>query len=159
MPVPEKQDLYCVTTAMIHYGKGIAWAATGHVERVDEEKILFQAAAARVPPTRLDFPNKVTDILQVAAAMLDGEIEYRRGDYTKAFEGLRLAIARDDNLDYSEPWGWMLPTRHPYAALLLEQGHVEEAAKVYEEDLGYKQKGARVNQHPNNIWALHGWIS
>lgn len=79
MSVPEKQDLYCVTTAMIHYGKGIAWAATGNVERADEEKILFHAAAVRVPPTRLDFPNKVTDILQVAAAMLDGEIEYRRG--------------------------------------------------------------------------------
>lgn len=51
----------------------------------------------------------------------------------------------------------MLPTRHPYAALLLEQGHVEEAAKVYEEDLGYEQKGARAHQHPNNIWALHGY--
>lgn len=29
----------------------------------------------------------------------------------------------------------MQPTRHAYAALLLEQGHVEEACKAYTEDL------------------------
>lgn len=35
---------------------------------------------------------------------------------------------------YTEPWGWLLPTRHAYAALSLEQGHVEEALRAYAED-------------------------
>ncbi|RYP86806.1 hypothetical protein DL769_000651 [Monosporascus sp. CRB-8-3] len=98
LPIPENQELYCVTTAMIHYGKGISWAATGEVANVDVERDLFRAAAERVPPTRLDFPNKVVDELQVASAMLDGEIEYRRGRFDDAFESLRLAIERDDSL-------------------------------------------------------------
>jgi tetratricopeptide (TPR) repeat protein len=90
-------------------------------------------------------------------AMLDGEIEYRRGKFKTAFENLRLTITRDDNLDYAEPWGWLLPTSHPSAAILLEQGHVEEAAKIYEEDLDLDATQTRANQHPNNVWALHGY--
>ena len=44
---------------------------------------------------------------------------------------------------YDEPWGWMQPTRHAYGALLLEQGHVEEAAAVYAADLGLKPRRRR----------------
>ncbi|KAH6974786.1 hypothetical protein EDB80DRAFT_830647 [Ilyonectria destructans] len=156
-PVPENKALCCVTVAMTHYGKAIAWAATSNVAEADKERELFRAAAKRVPPTRLQFPNRVVDVLEVATAMLDGEIEYRRGNYEIAFESLRLAIARDDALVYSEPWGWMLPTRHPYAALLLEQGRVEEAAAAYAEDLGLDESLVRAHQHPNNVWALHGY--
>ena len=68
--------------------------------------------------------------------MLDGEIAYRRGEYDDAFARLRRSIELDDALPYDEPWGWMQPTRHAFGALLLEQGHVEEAAAVYRADLG-----------------------
>ncbi|RSL52432.1 hypothetical protein CEP54_010905 [Fusarium duplospermum] len=157
LPLPEKKELYCVTLASTHYGKGIAWAAAGNVEEADKERELFHEALKRVPETRLIFPNKVLDVFQVAVAMLDGEIEYRRGDYKRAFEILRLAIERDGSLVYAEPWPWMLPARHPYAALLLEQGHVEEAAQIYAEDLGLDDKLVRALRHQNNIWALHGY--
>ncbi|KAL5603785.1 hypothetical protein FOVSG1_006535 [Fusarium oxysporum f. sp. vasinfectum] len=157
LEIPDDKDLYCVTVATIYYGKGIAYAATGDVEEADRQRELFQVARAQVPDTRMAFPNKVVDVLGVATAMLDGEIEYRRGDYPKAFESLKIAIEREDSLTYAEPWGWMLPTRHPYAALSLEQGHVEQAAQAYAEDLGFDDKLTRVHQHPNNIWALHGY--
>ncbi|KAE8371579.1 hypothetical protein BDV26DRAFT_302658 [Aspergillus bertholletiae] len=157
LPLPHDQDLYSVTTAMTHYGKGIAWAATGNVPEADKERALYHAAAKRVPATRKDFPNLVSDVLKVATAMLDGEIEYRRGNYDRAFESLREAIHHDDSLMYTEPWGWMLPTRHAYAALMLEQGHVEEAAVAYAQDLGLDEALTRAHQHPNNVWALHGY--
>jgi hypothetical protein len=51
----------------------------------------------------------------------------------------------------------MQPTRHAYGALLLEQGHVEEAAAVYSADLGMDNAIPRALQHPNNVWALHGY--
>lgn len=51
----------------------------------------------------------------------------------------------------------MQPTRHAYAALLLEQGHVEDAAAVYQADLGLDSTLIRARQHPNNIWALQGY--
>lgn len=50
----------------------------------------------------------------------------------------------------------MVPTRHALSALLLESGYVEEALKVYSEDLGFVDSVPRGQRHPNNIWALHG---
>jgi hypothetical protein len=49
------------------------------------------------------------------------------------------------------------PTRHAYGALLLEQGHVEEAIYMYSADLGVDHTLPRALQHPNNVWALHGY--
>ncbi|KAJ5673848.1 hypothetical protein N7462_009287 [Penicillium macrosclerotiorum] len=153
----EDKELYCVTNVMRHYGKGIAFAATSQLEDADRERELFKEAAKHVPPTRLDFPNKITDILKVASAMLDGEIEYRRGNYETAFRRLRDAIVLEDDLPFAEPWGWMLPARHAYAALSLEQGEIEQAALAYAEDLGLYPTPKRAHQHPNNVWALHGY--
>ena len=42
-------------------------------------------------------------------------------------------------------------------ALLLEQGHVEEAASVYRADLGIDDSLPRALRHPNNVWSLHGY--
>lgn len=156
-PLPDDPELYCVTTAMAHYAKGVAYAATGNVPDAEHQCDLYHEAAKRVPETRLDFPNKCVDILGVASAMLDGEIEYRRGNHSGAFEHLRRSIELDDGLGYSEPWSWMQPARHAYAALLLEQGYVEEAAAVYRADLGLDDSVIRARQHPNNVWALQGY--
>lgn len=157
LELPHDRQLYYVTTATIHYARGIAWAATGHVEEAERERGLFQSAAQQVPPTRQAYTNKCADVLAVAAAMLDGEIEYRRGHFDLAFSHLRRSIGLDDSLVYSEPWGWMQPARHAYAALLLEQGHVEEAATAYRADLGLDGTLPRARQHPNNVWALQGY--
>ena len=51
----------------------------------------------------------------------------------------------------------MQPVRHAYAALKLEQGAVEEALDVYGADLGFNASLPRAHQHPNNVWALHGY--
>ena len=157
LKLPQDQKLYCVTTAMMHYAKGIALASTGKVDEAVKERSLFHEALQRVAPTRTLFNNKCIDILAVASAMLDGELEYRRGNIEVSFEHLRRAITLDDNLPYDEPWGWMQPTRHAYGALLLEQGHVEQAAAVYSADLGMDDTLPRALRHPNNVWALHGY--
>ncbi|KAF2734974.1 hypothetical protein EJ04DRAFT_576515 [Polyplosphaeria fusca] len=158
LPLPSDQTLYSVTTAMLHYGKGVAHAATGDITSATQHRALLDAALSRVSPNRIagDFPNKSNVVLQVGVAMLDGELEYRKGNYEAAFKHLRTAIARDDALTYAEPWPWMQPSRHAYAALLMEQGHVEEAVGVYAADLGFDDTLPRARQHPNNVWALNG---
>jgi tetratricopeptide (TPR) repeat protein len=157
LEIPQDSVLYCVTTAMIHYGKGVAFAATGLVDEAEKELMLFHKALERVPPSRTLFNNKCVDILSVAGAMLDGELAYRRGDFDIAFKELLRAITLDDSLPYDEPWGWMQPTRHAYGALLLEQGQVEKAAAVYSSDLGFDNTLPRALRHPNNVWSLHGY--
>jgi tetratricopeptide (TPR) repeat protein len=155
--LPDDTALYCTTAATIHYGRGVAYAATGQTAQARVEREAFEAAYAGIPESRYLFNNTSRDILDVARAMLDGEIAYREGNHEVAFESLRKAIELDDSLPYDEPWGWMQPTRHAYGALLLEQGRVAEAAQVYEADLGLDPTLARPCQHPNNLWSLHGY--
>jgi tetratricopeptide (TPR) repeat protein len=156
-PLPEDLDLYCSTATTIHYGRGLAHAAKGQLRQARAERDAFAAAYARVPDTRYLFNNTARDVLAIAQAMLDGEITYREGSFDDAFALLRHAIELDDSLPYDEPWGWMSPTRHAYGALLLEQGHVEQAARVYAADLGLDPTLARPCQHPGNVWSLHGY--
>ncbi|KAF3398434.1 hypothetical protein F1880_006218 [Penicillium rolfsii] len=157
LELPTDTSLYCVTTAMIHYGRGVAFAATGRIDEAQKEQELFRLAVTRIPRSRTIFNNTCVDILGVAEPMLHGEIAYRRGDYDAAFASLRLAVAKDDNLPYDEPWGWMQPARHALGALLLEQKRVEEAMGIYAADLGIDESLPRALTHPNNVWALHGY--
>lgn len=156
-PMPENSELYSATTAMMHYAKAVAWAASGHVLPAEEQEILFEAAVKRVPDSRYLFNNSCIDILNVAREMMLGEIEYRKANYDAAYAHLRKSVELDDNLPYDEPWGWMQPTRHALAALLLEQGHIEESAAVYKADLGLDSTLSRACQHPDNVWSLHGY--
>ena len=157
-PLPHDQALYCVTTAMLHYARGVAHAACGHVAAAETEQQLFLDALTRVPATRYIFNNTCIDILAVAGAMLSGEIEYRKGNYDSAFTHLRQARSLDDNLPYDEPWGWMQPVRHALGALLLEQGRVEEALQAYRADLGLDNTLSRASWHLDNVWSLHGYV-
>jgi tetratricopeptide (TPR) repeat protein len=156
-PLPDDPDLYSVTTALTHYAKGVALAATGQVAAAGQRQQQLDAAVARVPESRYLFNNRAVDILAIAVAMLDGEIAYRQGEHDRAWASLRHAIELDDTLPYDEPWGWMQPTRHAFGALLLEQGQVEAAAEVYAADLGLDATLPRACRHPNNVWSLHGY--
>lgn len=135
-PMPECAELYCVSTAMHHYAKGVAYAALNNFEAADEQRAQFHDAWQRIPNDRKFFNNTARVTLGVGEKMLDGELEYHKGNYTLAFEHLRESVRRNDNLEYSEPWAWMHPPRHALAALLMEQGHYVEAEDIYLTDLG-----------------------
>jgi tetratricopeptide (TPR) repeat protein len=154
--LPVDRDLYCSNVAMMHYAKAVAHSALGEVREAETEKAQFMAAKTRVPESRRVHNNKVIDLLAVAEEMLNGELEYRKGNHEVAFAHLRKSVELDDNLPYDEPWGWMQPTRHALGALLLEQGRVDEAEAVYRSDLGLDGKLSRACQHPDNLWSLHG---
>jgi tetratricopeptide (TPR) repeat protein len=155
--LPRDRELYCVTTALTFYAKGMAYAALGMVTEAEEQQREFARAVPLVKPSRTLFNNRCVDILRVAELIFDGELEYRRANYDAAFDRLRESIALYDALPYDEPWGWMQPARHAYGALLLEQGHVEVALGVYSADLGVDGTLSRSHQHPNNVWSLHGY--
>lgn len=144
---PEPPKYLPFSRSIWHYARALAYAATGRVDQAEAEQQSFEEESERVPDTSFLFQNASQSILGVAEAMVAGEIAYRRGEFDQAFEHLREAVRRDDNLNYDEPWGWMQPARHALGALLLEQGHFAESEQVYREDL---------RRHPNNPWALHG---
>ncbi|HEV8060849.1 MAG TPA: tetratricopeptide repeat protein [Gemmataceae bacterium] len=155
-PLPDDADLYPVTTAMHHYAKGISQAFLKNFPEADEERRRFHETLGQIPQERRFFNNPAHCILAVGEKMLDGELEYHKGNHDRAYEDLRESVNRDDNLEYIEPWAWMHPPRHALAALLLEQGHCEEAEEIYRDDLGLTGKIQRCAQHPDNVWSLHG---
>ena len=157
-PMPEDPMLYCVSTAMHHYAKGVAHAALKNIEAAEDERRNFYAAVERIPDNRKFFNNTARATLSVGEMMLNGELEYHKGNYALAFDHLRESVRRDDDLEYTEPWAWMHPPRHALAALLAEQGHFVEAEDVYRTDLGLNGKLQRCAQHPRNVWALHGLV-
>ena len=154
--LPKDPAIYCSTTAMMLYAKGVAHSILGELPEAEKMRTAFAKAKARVPKSRLVHNNTVQDLLGIAEEMLNGEFEYRRGNFDAGFAHLRRAVELDDALPYDEPWGWMQPTRHALGALLLERSHVEEAEAVYRSDLGYDGKLSRACQHPENVWSLHG---
>ena len=154
--LPADPALYCATTAMMLYAKGVAHSALGNVAEAETTREAFLEAKANVSDKRRVHNNVVVDLLEVATAMLDGELEYRKGNFDTAFDHLRRAVELDDGLLYDEPWGWMQPARHALGALLSEQGRHGEAEAVYRSDLGLDGKLSRACQHPENVWSLFG---
>ena len=150
----EQPDIYPGAAATSHYARGVAYAVLGNQKAADAEREKFRSALKNENLANRFLHNNIMHdptnrhgILDVAEAVLDGEVEYHKGNKKKAFECLRLAVQRDTSLEYDEPWGWMTPARHALGALLLEAGELEEAEKVYREDL---------EQYKANIWSLMG---
>ncbi len=86
----------------------------------------------------------------VAGQMMPGEIEYHKKSSDLAFNHLRNSVELDDSLEYYQLWGWLQLARHAPGALLLEQGHNQEAEAFYQADSGLDSTLSRACQHPGN---------
>lgn len=155
-PIPEDTKLFSFTHALILYARAVALANLGRADEATAEVARFDAALAAIPETRMLFQNKARDVLAVAAEMMRGEVAYKAGDIETGLAHLRRAVELDDGLMYEEPWSWPQPARHALGALLMQAGQVEEAEAVYRADLGLDPTLPRAQQHPGNIWSLHG---
>ena len=68
--------------------------------------------AKKVPEDATFGNNKAADLLAIADDMLEGEILFREGKVKDAIAALRAAVAKEDELRYSEPPDWFVPARH-----------------------------------------------
>jgi len=143
----EPRETFPLSRALWRCARGIAWAAKRDVTRAREEQAEFATARARVPNDSTFGNNPSARLLDVAAALLDGEISYREGKVDLALAALAAAVAAEDALRYDEPPDWILPTRHVLGAALLDAGRPAEAEVVYRQDL---------ERLPENGWSLLG---
>jgi predicted Zn-dependent protease len=86
-------------------------------------------------------------VLDVAEAVLRGEILFRSGRREEGIAMLREGVTREDRLRYDEPPDWIQPVRHPLGAALLQAGRFAEAEAVFRADL---------EKLPDNGWGLYG---
>ena len=136
-----------VSTAYWHALRGTALAATGKVDEAAREQAALDAAIAKVPGDFTWGSNGAAPVLQVAKAVLAGEIAFRRKDMDGAIKQLREAVRLEDALKYDEPPPCTVPARHSLGAVLLAAGKPVEAEAVYREDL---------KAYPANLWSLQG---
>ena len=138
-------------TGVWHYARGLALLRNGKfdeaaVELKQLESIIRNPAINKLTIFGL---NPIKTIMQIAAAILQGELAAQHKDYDKALTHLQRAVALEDGLNYTEPKDWYLPPRQVLGALLLEAGQAGKAEQVYKQDLIY---------HPQNGWSLYGLV-
>src|SRR5690606_36963494 len=133
-PMPDPSLDYA--TAIAHYARGTALARKGdvtgaRVERAslvplrDTTKIMFLDTN--------DYP--AVTLLQIADALLQGDIALASGSPTEAIRHFESAVELQDGLPYTEPPFWYYPTRQSLGAALLAANRPADAEAVYRRDL------------------------
>ena len=135
--------------AIWRYARGLAFLRRGNVEeaqiQLTQLKLIEEDPA--IKELRIFDLNKVASLLRIAEDVLAGEIAFVRRDNERALAYLQKAVQIEDNLHYTEPKDWYLPSRQVLGAFLLETGNASEAERVFREDL---------KAHPQNGWSLFG---
>ena len=144
---PEPAPYLPLTRALRHYARGVAYAAQGKIEEARAEQAAFEQGRALVAEEATFGNNPARALLEVAEAVLDGEILVRAGGVDEGLARLREAVVREDALRYDEPPDWILPVRHALGATLLAAKRAEEAEAVFRADLA---------KLPGNGWSLYG---
>jgi tetratricopeptide (TPR) repeat protein len=136
-------------SAMWHASRGLAFAATGHLQEAETERA--DVAALKDDPTLktigVSSVNVASAIVAIAHDVLAGEIETRRHRADQAVRRFAEAVALEDDLTYMEPPDWPIPVRQLQGAALVELGRAKEAEAAFRGDL---------KKFPDNGWSLSG---
>jgi tetratricopeptide (TPR) repeat protein len=148
-PVPPDDLVY--PTGIWHYARGLAFLRQGKLDQANEEldRLKNIAKNPAVADLTIFNSNAIPHILNIAQAVLAGEIAAERGSYDAAVIHLQQAVEIEDGLNYTEPKDWYLPPRQILGAVLLKAGKPDEAEHVYRED---------VLHHPQSGWSLFGLV-
>ncbi|QFS48908.1 tetratricopeptide repeat protein [Nostoc sphaeroides] len=144
-PVPDAK--LPTTTALWHFARGMAEAATGKLEDAASESRALLTAKQEISSEATIGFSPASRILDIASKVLDAKIARQKHDYESAILLLKKAVAVEDTLDYVEPPDWYFPTRESLGAVLLAKGDYAQAEKVFRADL---------EKYPHNGRSLFG---
>lgn len=135
-------------TALWHYARALAFAATEQMEEAKKEQAQLEAIAQAMPADRMLMGrNSATNLLSIASHVVAGELAAKQGKTDEAVKHLEEAVQIQDGLAYNEPPPWYYPVRQSLGAVLVAAGKNAEAEQVYRKDLAL---------NPNNGWSLYG---
>jgi tetratricopeptide (TPR) repeat protein len=135
------------TTALWHFARGMAMAATGKLEEAASESRALLTAKQEISTEATIGLSPASRILDIASKVLDAKIATKNNDYEYAIQSLEKATVAEDALDYVEPPDWYFPTRESLGAVLLAKGDYKKAEKVFRADL---------EKYPHNGRSLFG---
>ncbi len=144
-PNPEIKHLVLIR----HYARGLAFVRKNNLPEAREELAAIEVLVN--DPDLADLVaaahNPSENLAKIAYEVVAGEIAAAEGNLEKAITHLRQAVDLEDGLTYTEPAAWHIPTRQNLGAILLQDGQLEAAEKVYLEDLEVLRQ---------NGWSLMG---
>ncbi len=135
--------------AIWHYARGMAYASRGeYIKASTELSILKKFATDEELKKQMIWDmNSAGDLVQIAAYVLEGEINAYNENYAEAFQFFEKAISIEDKLNYNEPPDWFFSVRLSYGHWLVEARDFKKAEEIYRKDLFiFKENG----------WALIG---
>ena len=143
-PPPQEK----LASAVTLYARGFAHANKGDLAAAKADRAALATIVQTTdvaPYAAMNVPAK--PMMDLALALLDGEIARSSGDLEDAVARFRLAAEIERALPYTEPPYWHQPTAHLLGAALLQAHRPTEAEAVYRESLqSYRIDG----------WALYG---
>ena len=122
-------------TALWHFGRAFALAASGKPNQAAAEAKAFETARAAVPADAMMSLSPSASLLAVAAAMIQAKLAEGAGDTAGAIAAWTKAVEAEDALAYDEPPAWYYPTRESLGGAYLRAGRFAEAESVFREDL------------------------
>jgi tetratricopeptide (TPR) repeat protein len=144
---PEKDLLY--PRAVLHYGRGLAFASRGDIEKANAELKSLKEILADEDLDKMAIwdLNRGPTLITIAKEVLLGEIAAAKGDYETAIFSLLAAMEIEEALIFDEPPSWTSPSRQRLGAILLAAGKPVEAETVYRREL---------KRFADNGWSLMG---
>lgn len=132
-----------------HYATGFAWLGKGDISKARQELNTLDSLARDSSLQELTIwgINRISDIVSIASKVLKAEIRAKEKSFEESITLLKEAVSIEDALNYNEPPDWFFSVRHHLGAVLIESGRLDEAIKIYKEDLAWL---------PKNGWAQHG---
>lgn len=132
-----------VSNGFWHYARGVAFAATGDLEKAQAERASLAKTSSTLPEGSAYGLNAGSDILDIALLVLDGRIAAAKGDRKAAIQHLEAAVKTQDKIAYNEPADWYYPVRETLGAMLLLDGQASKAEEVFRADLAKTRRNGR----------------
>ncbi|MEO7265099.1 MAG: tetratricopeptide repeat protein [Ferruginibacter sp.] len=144
MPVMNKNYAYAHLLSL--WAKGLAEANTGKLTDAKKTLVLLQEAMKNPELEFVLTPfNAAISASRITEKILQGTISEKSGNANAAVAYFEKAVKLEDELIYTEPRDWLIPSRHYLANALIQQKNYKKAKQILAEDL---------KQNPHNFYAL-----
>ncbi len=143
LAAPAPDQALPVTSALAHFARGMALAATGKTRDARSEREALEAARLALPPDSTFGFSRGADALELAGAILDARLVEAGGKAADALPHWQHAVAVQDRLAYDEPPDWYYPVRESLGGALLRARRPAEAEAVFRADLERNPRNPR----------------
>jgi len=142
---PEPRKERKLTTAFHAYARAMALLGKGRMMEAVGTRTRFETLRKTLPADTLYLiNNKGSDVLALAAATLDAELAWKRGNREESIRLWRRAVEAENAIQYDEPPAWFYPVRQSLGAALLGNGQAKEAEAVFRETIAKHSRDGRL---------------